>query len=507
MLATCLLACASSLALAAQAPIPQTPSQRVPGASAPQVAADAQQEVRDWSASGRKQLESRLAARPRVGRAKNLIVFLADGAGPTLLAAARIHAAQSKKPGSEDGRLAYEDLPQVALARTSSTDNYVTDSAASATAILSGIKTLNGAVGVPAGFQPRHCGDPLARPRNLNEIATATGRATGIITTTYVIDASPAAFFGHVPSRGWVSDDSVPEEARAAGCRGLTEQMVGSGLRVVMGGGRRFFAGKGAKDPETGDNGSRKDDRDLFQEWAQKGGTVVHDRKGLAGVKPGKTTRLLGLFARGEMFDEADQTANPSLTEMTMAALDVLEKNSGGYVLFVEEEGTDSFQHDGLIGAALDSYLAFDAAVASTLKRVDLDNTLVIVTSDHGQALSMAGPAPTGEPILGLAKRPVGGKMEPIPALDGMPFPILGLYTGPKGSGDRSQLSDEKAVSRKFIFPRAVPLPKAQHSGDDVGIFATGPGSELISGVMDQHALFHIMQYALDPARSARPRK
>jgi alkaline phosphatase len=471
------------------------------------VAADARQEVRDWSASGRKQLESRLAARPRVRRAKNLIVFLADGAGPTLLAAARIHAAQSKKAGSEDGRLAYEDLPQVAIARTSSTDNYVTDSAASATAILTGIKTLNGAVGVPAGFQTRHCGDPLARPRNLNEIATATGRATGIVTTTYVIDASPAAFFGHAPSRGWASDDSVPEEARAAGCRGLAEQLVGSSLRVALGGGRRFFAANGSKDPETGHSGSRKDDRDLLQEWTQKGGAVVQDRQGLAGVKPEKTTRLLGLFARGEMFDEADQKTNPTLTEMTMAALDVLEKDKEGYVLFVEEEGTDGFQHEGLIGAALDSYLAFDDAVAATLKRIDLDDTLVIVTSDHGHALSMAGPAPTGEPILGLAKRPVGGRMEPIPAHDGMPFPILGLYTGPKGAGSRSELTDEKAMDRKFVFPRAVSLPKAQHSGDDVGIFAAGPGSELISGMMDQHALFHIMQYALDPARSARPRK
>lgn len=484
-----------SLVFAAALALQLSPNAAGPNAAGPNAAG----EVLRWQESGRGQIAARAQRSKEGARAKNVIVFLADGVGPTFHAAARIHAAQTRHPGAEDGRLSFDDFPNAAFARTFAVDDYVTDSASSATAILSGIKTVNGAVGVAAGYRPEHCGMPAANPATLGEVAAASGRATGVVTTSILMDASPAAFYAHAPERGWVMDERVPQAFRDAGCRGIVEQLMTSGVSVALGGGRLAFAGANWKDPESGNPGARDDGVNLMDEWRGRANArVVLDRAGLLAVDGGSVDRLLGLFAPLALFDEEADPTNPTLAEMTLAALDVLKRDPDGYVLFVEEEGTDEHQHSGRLRPAFESYLAFDAAIAAALKRIDLAQTLVIVTSDHGQPLAMAGPAATGESILGLAKRRTEAGVETATAGDKKAFPVLGFYVGPQPQdGPRPDPASQDMSDPEYVWPSAVPAQFVPHSGEDVGVFAIGPGSELISGVMDQHAIFHAITHAM----------
>ena len=469
-----------------------------------QLSPNAAAEAARWQETGRSQIAARAGKADLTRPAKNVIIFLADGVGPTFHTAARIHALQTGHPGAADGRLSFDDFPNAAFAQTYATDDYVADSAASATAILSGIKTVNGAVSVPAGYGPEHCGSPAANPPTLGELAAATGRATGVVTTSILMDASPAAFYAHAPTRNWVMDERVPEPFRKAGCRGIVEQLMAAGTEVALGGGRLAFAGESWKDPETGNPGARDDDRNLMQDWqARKNAKVVLDRAGILALKGQPLDRLLGLFAPLALFDEEEQATNPTLTEMTLAAIDVLERDPDGYVLFVEEEGTDEHQHTGHLNAAFASYLAFDSAIAAALERIDLSETLVIVTSDHGQPIAMAGPAASGEPIVGLSKQRTAKGVEPVTAEDQKAFPVLGFYVGPQPQdGPRPDPASQNMADPGYVWPSAVPREFVPHSGVDVGVFAAGPGSELISGVMDQHAIFHAIARAMgDPGR------
>lgn len=121
----------------------------------------------------------------------------------------------------------------------------------------------------------------------------------------------------------------------------------------------------------------------------------------------------------------------------------------------------------------------------------DIEDTLIVVTSDHGHTLSIAGYPGRGTPILGLNHHDTDA--------DGVKYSVLNYAAGPKNyldeNGKRIDLS-EQIGGDDFVFPSYIPKDQGVHSGDDVGIFASGPQSHLFSGVMQQHTIPHLMAFA-----------
>lgn len=465
----------------------------------------------------RAHLEKALRLKPNTGRARNVILFVGDGMGVTTMTVARIYGGQRAGGDGVSNKLTYETLPWGAFSRTYSHDSQVTDSAPSAAAMTTGVKSRNGTLGVTAAVAENDCRAGLANPvTTIAELAERAGMSTGAVTTTRVTHATPAATYAHSAGRDWESDADMPDEARAAGCRDIARQLIemkdGNGLDVVMGGGRDRFLPKTVADPEYPEKvGKRKDGRNLVQEWLNRDprdAAYAWDRKGFDAVAPARTRRMLALFEPSHMQYEADRAKDkagePSLADMTTKAIDILARNRNGYFLMVEGGRIDHAHHAGNAARALEDTLAFDAAVAAALAHVDTRETLVIVTADHSHVMTMSGYPSRNNPILSTVDASSG---KPETAQDGKPYTTLGYANGPgaqAGHGDdhedarpsRPDVTPEEAMGTDYRQQALVPLPSETHGGEDVPIFATGPWAHLFHGAVDQHYIFHVMNHA-----------
>ena len=202
------------------------------------------------------------------GKAKNVILFLGDGMSLTTVAAARIFDGQRKGGPGEENLLSWEKFPATAFSKTYNTNSQVPDSAGTMTAITTGVKTHMGAIGVSAGDR-KDCAQSLQhRLLNWLELADSAGLSAGIVTTTRLTHATPAASWTHSPDRNWENDADLPAEAAQQGCRDIAQQFLdaryGRGPQVLMGGGRGNFLPVTETDPEEGDKvGARLDGRNL----------------------------------------------------------------------------------------------------------------------------------------------------------------------------------------------------------------------------------------------------
>src|SRR5690606_8583860 len=211
----------------------------------------------------------------------------------------------------------------------------------------------------------------------------------------------------------WESDADMPEAERVAGCKDVARQLlefpVGDGLEVAFGGGRSKFLPQNAADKK----GERLDGRDLTQEWLQKfpQGQFVADSQQLHALDAKKSTHVLGLFSASHMsYDKArsrEPGGEPSLVEMTRKAIDILQKTPKGFFLMVEGGRIDHAHHSGNAHHALDETREFANAVRTAMSMTDSRDTLIIVTADHGQTMTMSGYPKRGNPILGKV---VGGE-------------------------------------------------------------------------------------------------
>ncbi|MCC7005909.1 MAG: alkaline phosphatase, partial [Ottowia sp.] len=151
---------------------------------------------------------------------KNIILFLGDGMSLSTITAAHILAGQRLNLDGESYRLSFEKFPYTALSRTYETDQQTPDSAGTMTAIMSGVKTKSGFIGT--GQQAKRGDCASAHNQELVstlELAKAAGLAVGVVTTTTITHATPAATYGHVPDRAWEADANMPEQARLQGCK------------------------------------------------------------------------------------------------------------------------------------------------------------------------------------------------------------------------------------------------------------------------------------------------
>jgi alkaline phosphatase len=483
-----------------------------------------------WFRNGAATAHARGADR---ARAKNLILFVGDGMSLTTVAAARILAGQRAGGPGEENALSFERFDRTALSKTYNTDSQTPDSAGTMTAMITGAKTRIGMLSVGQSAAYGDCAGSLRAPlASLVEIAEAAGLATGVVTTTRLTHATPGATYGHVPDRNWESDGDLPEAARAAGCRDLarqfTEFAVGDGIEVVLAGGRARFLPTGARDPEYPElTGARRDGRDLIAEWRTRhpDGRFVWDAAGLAALDLQHTAKVLGLFQPDHLAFEhdrpADRAGEPSLADLTRAALTVLGRHDEGFVLMVEGGRIDHAHHYGNAFRALDETIAFAEAVRVATELTSADDTLILVTADHSHTLTFAGYPERGNPILGKV---VGASEEddtPGLVVDqlGRPFTTLNYANGPGYAGASAQqpagpkhhphrptdvqplpgrvdLSQVDTTAPDYLQDAPIPLASESHGGEDVGIWARGPGSEAVRGTVEQNTIFHFLLQA-----------
>lgn len=431
----------------------------------------------------------------------NVIFFLGDGMGMTTMTAARIYAV------GEDGELTMDTLPETAFVKTYSNDAQVTDSAPSMSAYMTGVKMNNEVISMSADTKAidpaadangnklaNNCGSANGKAvPTLLEQAKAKGWSTGVVTTTRVTHATPAATYAHICHRDLEND--IAAQAVPGGA-GYNSALGSNGLDVLLGGGRQFFL-------PSKDGGKRADGRDLVAEMKAKNYAYASNAAEFNAIDAGKAERLLGLFTSSHMsYDlDRDPAKEPSLAEMTTKAMDVLAKNKTGYFLMVEGGRIDHALHETTAKKALQDTAAFDAAIKAAIAKArstdpELKNTLIVVTADHDHTLVLNGYAKrTGKTtasnagVLGVVKDYVTGAV--TKDADGAPYSIIGFGNGEnRTQSSRSAMAsmDDSVTSANTFHQEAVVRVTAgneTHGGTDVFLGAVGKGADTFNGTID----------------------
>ena len=346
---------------------------------------------------------------------KNIILMIGDGMGPEHRRLAQL---------IENEPLAMEQLPIQGQVHTDSFNGEVTDSAAAATAMATGIKTRNKYIGLDADKNT---------VSNITEAAKAAARASGLITTTQITHATPAAFVAHIDSRKKMCDIAL--------------QMATANIDVLMGGGEACFL------PENlpgchGASGKRNDGINLIEMMQSDGMYYICTREELLQLNTSSEGRLLGLFAAEDM----PRPFSPTLAEMTSTALNILSRQPRGFFLMVEGGQIDWGSHKNNALEVMQSLRGFDQAVRVASRfAAEHGDTLLIVTADHE----------TG----GLEISWQQGDEGPFTAADG----------------------------RSFYINWAT----EQHTAVDVPLTATGPMADLLQGEIDNTRIYYVISRAL----------
>ena len=429
--------------------------------------------------------------------AKNVILFIGDGMGPSVLTATRLY-----KVG-EEGDLEMMKLPRSARIKTFSHDAQTTDSAPSMAAYTTGVKMNNEVIAMSSDTQAvapakdingnkgiNNCtGDNGTPVPTILELAKAAGKSVGAVTTTELTHATPAATYAHICHRD--AAYAIAEQAVPGGAG--FNAALGDGVDVLMGGGANHWT------PYSASNkGGRADGRDLTAELSAQGYQYVTTQSDLAKIESGK---VLGLFSAKSHLDyELDRVAKgaantqPSLSEMTAKAIDLLSQNSQGYFLMVEGGRIDHALHDTNAKRSLTDAVALDEAVKTALGKVDLTDTLIVVTADHDHTMTINGYSAKGNPVLDLVKNGDGSTQNDV---DGKPFTTLVFGNGPNRADLRPTLTSNQVMGDDYLQETGVKLGSETHGGGDVMLFAGGAGSGRFKGTLDNTLVFGKLREAL----------
>ncbi len=509
-----------------------------------------QESAETWRRDGWEAIERAKSEKIRAGRAKNVILFIGDGMGVSTLTASRILEGQLRGESGEENRLSFENFPFSALSKTYSTNLQTSDSAPTMSAIISGVKTDEGILSVNQNVVR---GDYKTvkgnETKTLLEMAEEAGKSTGVVSTARLTHATPGACYSHTADRDWESDYDIlrlsneaarlnkPEAAKLYKsaydvkfpdiARQLIEFNYGDGLEVALGGGRSKFLPNEMFDPEYATRkGERTDSRDLTKEWLAKykDSAFVWNKADFDKIDVNKTKHLLGLFEPSYMQFEYDRPKDagqePSLSEMTRKAIDILSKDKDGFFLMVEAGRIDHAHHNGNAFRALTDTIELSNAVRAATEKVNLDETLIIVTADHSHTFNMLGYPVRGNNILGLVREVDDfGNPEPDYKKDELGLPMTTLnYTNGRGfvgannlfpegpklccneprifkpiKNGRPDLTLVDTTNPDFLQEAMIPLRSETHSGEDVAVFATGVNAYIIRGSMEENWIFYVM--------------
>lgn len=462
-------------------------------------------------------------------KAKNVILFVGDGMSLTTVAAARIYDGQLRKQPGEENQLSFEKFPYTAFSKTYNTNSQTPDSAGTMTAMITGAKTRMGFLGVDQTPARGDCAASLKTPLiSAVTLAKSAGLSTGVVTTTRITHATPGATYAHSPERNWESDADMPDKAKSQGCKDIAQQLLayatGTGVDVIMGGGlNKFLPPSATGYPNT--KGDRKDGRNLLAEWKkrQPETTFINTGSRLKQLDLAKTGRLVGLFNGDHLNYEHDRVNDkedePSLAEMTKAAISLLNRNGNGFFLVVEGGRIDHAHHSGNAYRALSDTVAFAEAIEAADALTSEQDTLILVTADHSHTMGFVGYPQRGNPILGKVVGVSSEDDEPglVKDLLGLPYTTLVYANGPGYTGasslqpagsknfphnpggyvepaiGRPDLTEVDTEHPNFMQEALVPSNSESHGGDDVGIWARGPGSEAVRGSLEQNVIFHLL--------------
>jgi len=385
-----------------------------------------------------------LAILPLAARAQapgKVILYIADGAGVSYWTLARF--------ASED--LAINEFRVLGLVDTRASNTRITDSAASATAYASGIRTYNGAIGVDS--------DTISVPTVLEQVRDR-GWATGLVATSSVTHATPASFAAHVPRRAMQFE--------------IARQLVESGVDVLLGGGRRWFSDE-----------TRPDSVDLVGRLLRTHSAAM-DASELRALDLDSTDRLFGLFAEDGMLPAPRRS--PGLPDMTRAAIEVLDHDEDGFFLMVEGSQPDWRGHDnGPVQAITAEMLDFDRAIAVGLEyQRSHPETLIVVLADHetgGLAVQLANDSVNmieTAAELEIASSRLAGVAELLPdpkraelelMADSLLASAVQIRLGARTAG--------QTVSLRATYTTR------DHTAQMIPLFASGPGAERFGGMID----------------------
>lgn len=454
------------------------------------------------------------------GEAKNVIFFLGDGMGPVTKTAARIYQYQ------EDGALTMDTMPYAARIKTYSLDAQTTDSAPSMAAYMTGVKSRNEVLALDGNavsqpYKPSAVvvdnGDStttsVANAQNncpatgngsaqatLLELAKAKSKATGVVTTARLTHATPAATYAHICHRD--AEYAISVQAVPGGSGFNTA--LGDGIDVMLGGISQYWTPYN----KTSNPKGRPDGRNLVAELQARGYTYVSDLSGLDAAPVASGSRLLGLFdqakAQGHMSYELDRdpAVEPSLSQMTAKAIDILSKNRNGFFLMVEGGRIDHALHGTDAKRALVDTIAFDNAVKTAIDKMktldpDLKNTLIVVTADHDHTIAFNGYGKRGSDVLGLNQSYASGSNS-LDA-DGLPYTTLVFGNGANRPDTRSLLTQDQVTATGYLQEVAIRRGSAgseTHGGGDVMLFAQGADQASFKGTLENTAVFGLIKTA-----------
>ncbi len=466
---------------------------------------------------------------PSSGKAKNVILFVADGMTVAQLTAARL-VSRGIESGKYNRPLAIDGMERIGLVHTAGLESIIADSANTASAMNTGHKTREGSTGV---YMDRTA-NPLDEPRveTFGEMVARTRKmSVGVVTTADFTDATPAAVFGHCRDRQVLCRTKF---ARTPLDGGLAPD-------VILGGGAQWLLAQ------------REDQGEMVREYMQAGYAVVYTATNLSETLQKKPKRLLGLFHLLHLNVWLDRNVykknlgafqdQPGLREMTLAALSVLGTKSNGFYLMVEAASVDKQMHAMDQERALADLIEFDDAVGAALEWAEVNSpeTLVVVTADHGQSYDVYGTVDVKRfnaaeddegkrsaiRIYGAAGRPdyVDADQDGYPDRWDVDFTLAGIANNhpeyvenfqvkkaPSAPAQAALANLLGTAERGLKLPSNLPPPvvpgagSAVHTLTDVPIFASGPGAERFGRVMDNTEVFFGMAAAigLDPKSSER---
>ncbi|CAG7833145.1 unnamed protein product [Allacma fusca] len=484
--------------------------------SVTRVTSSVKEDSRYWKKLGEDSIKDALREDKNENLAKNVILFVGDGMGLSTIVAGRIFKGQMQGHSGEEGYLSFEKFKHVGLLKTYNVDRQVPDSAGTATALFSGIKGNYYAVGLDATSVYNVCQPNVTKTagvRTLIDWAIEAGKSTGMVTTTRLTHATPASSYAHCPHRDWECDTKIPETERGKGCKDIASQMVedepGRSINVLLGGGEQVFVAGINKTSVC----TRGDGKNLPFQWMKwhnsqnRTNAFVKNKAQLMEV-PDNINHVLGLFAPSHMPYDKDRDTSvngePSLEEMTTKAIQILSKNTKGYVLLVEGGRIDHAHHDNLAKIAMEEVAAFDAAIQKALAMTKRSDTLIVVTADHSHAFTINGYPKRGNPIEGV------GDVTP----EGFAYETLSYINGPGYNYHRIDSADginrtstlktwknlnltENAKGRSVPHMAGFWMDSETHGGEDVPVYASGPMAHLIHGVHEQTHVPYTIAYSL----------
>ncbi|XP_046427031.1 alkaline phosphatase 4-like isoform X2 [Neodiprion pinetum] len=462
-----------------------------------------------WMKSGQENLRKILSLHDNENQARNIIIFIGDGMGMTSVTAGRIFQGQKKGGSGEEYKLNFEQFPNTGLSKTYNVDKQVPDSAATATAMFSGVKCRYKVIGLDSKAIFEHCDKTVNKRSRLSTIAEwaqVAGKDTGFVTTARVTHATPAALYAHVNSRNWECDTEIPNDQKDCTkdiARQLVEDAPGSNFKVIMGGGAQPM-GTINRQIDT-DVCIRNDSLNITDLWQKKNpqGKFVANTGELMNLDIGSASNILGIFAPNHLpyhaVRDVSEKGSPSLANMTLQAIRMLRRNKNGFFLMVESGRIDMAHHSNYAKHALHEVGALEEAVQVALDQVNVEETLIIVTADHSHAFTMNGYPERGNDILGLANKPGDVAYETLAYTNGPGFIYHRIndtsLQGPNNTW-RSVADDPNRGDPWYRNFAGFYIEDETHGGEDVPVYAVGPYSHLFRGTFEQNYIAHAVAYA-----------